>query len=331
MSYMRNTYIMQKDTFYQLVTRVLSNEASNEEREQLNVLLELPENRKVFDWIKAKWDNKADRSIIQFDYNRGLKLLRAKIKKAEVSNKGLVKNWMKIAAGIAIVIGTSIGAFWYVNQVDQKELYISVQTRSGEKQSIYLPDGSKVFLNADTKISYPKVFNKNQRKIVLEGEAFFDVIRREDQPFIVQSANIETSVLGTSFNITAFPKELVSVKVESGKVKVSSLGNNQSVLLSKGEGVLFHPRLKKFTSLDSTKVYTTWRFNQLQFKEEQLDMAIRKLERWYNVKIECNNPKLLDRIIRGNYQDEKLENILQDWQFIFNLNYSIRNDTIILQ
>lgn len=184
-------------------------------------------------------------------------------------------------------------------QTQQKPVLNRVIIPYGKSSQITLSDGTKVWLNAGSQLMYPSVFAKNQREVLLIGEAFFEVVRNEESPFIVRVDCVDIEVLGTSFDISAYPDDnifetvLVSGSVSvflkkegflSGKEKVV-LNPNQMIVLNKKEGI------GKVSEVD-VSVYTSWKDGMFQFERKDLNRILRKLERYYNKKIHIKDPLL---------------------------------------
>lgn len=209
---------------------------------------------------------------------------------------------------------------------DKVEMLSSVALK-GQKSIITLTDGSKVYLNSGSSISYPKVFANGVREITLVGEAFFEVARDEQKPFIVNSGNVTTQVLGTSFNIQAFPNQEISVTVATGKVQVQTKEKNgknnfASVILSPNQRVVYNPINESLiTSEVSVERFTAWKSNIIYFEDTSIEDAAKLLEQWYNVSIEFENSQIKYCIINGQYKDQSLGNVLKSIQYMYNIEY----------
>ena len=140
-----------------------------------------------------------------------------------------------------------------------------------------------------------------------------------------------TTVLGTSFNVSAFPENDALITVVSGKVNVSNQLDSTAVTLTKGEQALYR---KSVGGISKTEVdvipYTGWRNGILHFEGITLEKAIEQMERWYNVSIECQSSGLLQRNIRGVYEKEPLQKVLDDMQFMLDLKYECVNDSVLV-
>ncbi len=167
----------------------------------------------------------------------------------------------------------------------------------GKRSSITLSDGSTVWLNAGSRLLYPNRFNTKNREVFLIGEAFFDVANDPGRTFTVRTNDLSVEVLGTQFNIASYPDEkIVQTVLTEGKIKLS-YGNNS--LLKKD--IMLAPRQMALFNKDSqetkvvyvdTEYYTLWKEGLFKFDSEDLNRVVKKLERFYNVRIHFDNPLL---------------------------------------
>lgn len=317
---------MDENQFFELATRMLSGEASPQDKTLFDSFLEKEEYKRLFTWIKEQWDKK-ETPRADFNYQRGLEKLRDKIKAAEgqeVTTRTIGFSGWRVAASILLVM--SIGVYAYFTYAPRPELkQITQSTRRGERRTIQLPDGSRVSLNAESTLQYPAEFDDDKRQISLEGEAFFEVVRNPEAPFSVDSRHITTTVLGTSFNILAYDDADIHVAVNTGKVSVAS--DSLQIFLSPGEqGTVNQQTGELQKSHIDIQSIIDWKEGVLHFDEVTLQKAITMIERWYNVDITCDNAGLLGRTLRGKYKEEKLETVLDDLQFIIGFKYTRQPD-----
>ena len=191
-------------------------------------------------------------------------------------------------------------------------------------------DGSKIFLNSGTKITYPENF-KEDRKITLEGEAFFEVAPNPEKPFRIKSGTIETKVLGTSFNINAYAKGREKISVNSGVVQVT-YGNNssQKVTLTKNMQISFYKdNTPAITKMNSDN-YNAWTNDIIVLDKTSLGETAKILENWYDVHIEFADPSLKKFTISGKFKEEKLETVLQSIALIKDLEINYKNPKSII-
>jgi transmembrane sensor len=331
---------MNKNDYFDLATRILSERYSSDDKELHGFLLMDEKYSTFFKWYKSKWQEEKVLDDLNFDYSRGLELLRKKIavnekqsRKSSTKVFPLAKRALQIAASVLIILGLG----YFSNSLIQhntdharNNTIIKKTTKTGERVQISLPDGSTVHLNSESEISFVENFEKNKRIIHLTGEAFFEVVRDENRPFIVRSGELTTTVLGTRFNVSN-RQEIVYVTLQSGKVKVTGEHIDGEIYLIPGEqfGIDYSTgRAKKIKV--NPDLFTDWHRGTLQFDEVKFADALLQLESWYDVKIECNADELLARNIRGKYTNEDLTTILEDLKFMFDFEFEFVTDSTII-
>lgn len=318
--------------YLELVSKYLSGNISQAERSTLLSWAESsPENKAFFDEIIQLWSISGTYEEPEFEVDTEaawLKLepLLDEPQAAEPDDTtensptvggggtkivpfGKSRRFWRVAAAVAAII--TLGTFTFYQMFPSKN-YMEVITQAGEHQEVLLPDGSKVLLNQDSKLSYRTRFS--ERNVSLEGEAFFDVASMPDRPFTITSGDVRTTVLGTAFNVRAYPDEPeVEVVVEEGLVQVEATKVNLAstpVKLNPGEAVKYD---KEVQQLEETKVEieeaTIWRESSLEFEETPLTEVARKIERYYNIDISLdekrysNCPVTVNKIIRPSLEE----------------------------
>lgn len=217
-------------------------------------------------------------------------------------------------------------------------VYNTIIVPYGKKFSVKLSDGTKIQLNSGTSFRFPVKFLKNQdRRVFIEyGEAFFEVAKDKNQPFIVNNDNIDIKVLGTQFNVSAYPedKSTTTMLVE-GSVQLfenSKINNKNSVLLKPGFKAIWVDEKENFAlSKADVEIHTAWRTGKIVLKSLPFKQMINKLERHYDVKIECRENQLNDEIITATFDKESITDVLKLINEIHPIDYKIngRNVTII--
>lgn len=203
---------------------------------------------------------------------------------------------------------------------------LSVETATGERKNVALPDGSVVFLNAGSAISYPEKFDRGVRKVILKGEGFFEVVHEEDRPFLVESKNITTRVLGTSFNVKSYEGDAsVKVSVATGKVMVAENGENstarQKMTLLPNEQASYENSALQKNEVNISRLIA-WKDNMLVFHNTPLSEAIVTLERWYGVNIDFQDKTIDTSKVSGEFKSgEKLEEVLKTFQYVLDMDY----------
>jgi ferric-dicitrate binding protein FerR (iron transport regulator) len=167
----------------------------------------------------------------------------------------------------------------------------------GSSSKIVLSDSTVVWLNAGSNLIYPSNFTGNTREVVLFGEAFFNVKGDKSKPFIVQTSAIEIKVLGTKFNISAYPEDnIIQTVLKEGKVSIREIGTNKiekEIFLVPNQLASFDKKTK-LTEVKNvnTDFYTSWTDGLLSFENRDLNRVIKSLERYYDVNIQFENPML---------------------------------------
>ncbi len=199
---------------------------------------------------------------------------------------------------------------------------IEKSTHSGQKLTTNLPDGSKVILNNNTKLSYQLPFTEAERVIHLEGEAFFEVAEDTARPFKVVSSGIITTALGTSFNVNNKRQQKVDISLVTGKVSVENKLGQRIVLHPGNKVVASSTDLLQSEQFDHEEELG-WKDGLLVFRDSSFPEIIEKLEEWYGVEVESKLNLTGDIRYSGNYKNESLEEVLQGISFIYHFKYKI--------
>jgi len=185
---------------------------------------------------------------------------------------------------------------------------------SGVRSEIVLPDGSKVWLNAESTISFKIPFDFKSREVKLTGEAFFEVKKDEQRPFQVESGKVNVTVLGTRFNCKAFPEDTaVEVVLAKGKVRLNTVGSKtgEEFILKPGERAVVKTLTNKINiSAENIEKYIGWHEGKLIFDECPLSEVARRLERWFGIEVKIADPKILNYQISTTFENESLHQIL---------------------
>ncbi|MDO9553287.1 FecR family protein [Rhodonellum sp.] len=239
------------------------------------------------------------------------------------------------AAMIALVLVASLVFYISLNRNDnglfrnKTTAWQTYQTQKGERKSILLPDSSHVFLAGNSKISIPDNFMKG-RKVKLVGLAFFKVKFFDNLPFEVQTAKLQTAVLGTSFNVYAPENGEERVEVKTGKVKVKQNNGGKQTTLTKGQRVSTREE-NLITALISEREDTfSWINNTLIFNNVTVSEMAEKIEDWYGVEVRTLEEFNTCRIT-GKYQNQSLDEVLHIINYSINLKHKWENETLIIE
>jgi ferric-dicitrate binding protein FerR (iron transport regulator) len=211
-------------------------------------------------------------------------------------------------------------------------LYHEINTAPGLRSTFELPDGTKVWLNGNTKIKYPIVFSATERRIQLEGEAYFEIAKDRKKPFILDLGRLHVEALGTAFNCMAYPEDnLIETALTEGKIKVISILDNKK----NGEYILDPDQILSY-DLNSSQFYLqkgnldqhlAWRSGKFIFRNEPLEKVCQKLGRWYNAEFEIKDPSLKNYAFTGTFQKESLTEILELIKLTSPISYRIKRET----
>lgn len=250
----------------------------------------------------------------------------------------LRRSWVRMAAA-AIVVGMigTLSYYMLAGTAEKEQQQAKANTLPARPLSRYitLPDGSHVLLQANSKLDYPASFDGPVREVTLQGEAFFDVAHNPSQPFIIHSGKIRTTVLGTAFNIKAWPNDqVVTVTVTRGKVKVEKESNLLGIL-TPNQQISFNTQNEssKQSLVDTTQVIS-WKKEEYVMDNFTLDEAITELQVRYGIiiKVVDSHPAPADcRFTTSFRQDESLEYVMNVICKLYGATWKQEAGTIIIE
>lgn len=212
---------------------------------------------------------------------------------------------------------------------ENADSFNTLSTPTGGQYNIVLADGTKVYLNAVSSIKYPTQFNGNQRMVELEGEAYFEVAKNKNKPFIVKSGDQSIEVLGTHFNVHAYHNEsVVKTTLLEGSVAVNY--RDQKAILKPGQqsNVSDNTTKIKIKEVD-TEAAIAWKNGRFKFDNADLKTVMRQLERWYGVKVEYRGDVSDVRFNGGTFMNKNLSEVLKVLE-LSNIKFKVEGKTIIV-
>jgi ferric-dicitrate binding protein FerR (iron transport regulator) len=216
-----------------------------------------------------------------------------------------------ISIAAAFVLGLLISSAIYFARFERLSTNHQVQEISipyGGKSKFTLPDGSVVWLNSGSKLSYPSAF-MGQRNVQLEGEAYFDVVKNK-VPFVVSTQFGDILVLGTSFNVKAYADDDFQTTLVEGSVTIKkNAGNN--VMLRPGQQAFVNKQNQFEIQSVETEIFTSWKDGKLIFYREPFETVAKRMERWYNVNIQVDNEEIKDLWFTGTIEMETLSEVME--------------------
>jgi transmembrane sensor len=383
---------MQEERFWLLASLKLSGEANSEEQAELNELLsQYPEMTLRLEIFTNIWRQQHPEGSIKKEdaFNKHLQRLSTHLsapvlryesvpspsgqeRSAEhppaptdqpapprlpISGRPLRKRWIAITAAAAACI--AIAFFLYPpggNKPGSALTANTVSTRPGSKSKIQLPDGTQVWLNADSRLTYNAGFNGSTREVQLTGEAYFDVVKDKSHPFLIHTASVDIRVLGTVFNVRSYTNERnTETALFQGSVEVTphnspdkkiilqpneklTVRNNQVSVTASPAGVdknspdepMMTLGKVHFQKKDSSITETLWTKNQLAFDGASLEEVGWQIERWYAVKVNIGDQRLRNIHITAVFEDESLPQVMEALRMTGNFTYTIHKKEVTI-
>lgn len=293
-------------------------------------------NVQLSDWWEEEFE-KSDTDISPVLRDKMFERIKAEVLNEQPAvertpGKTLVPAWARWAAMICIPI--CIAFFTYnilsISDTDTRSPFI-VKADKGDKATVVLPDGTDVILNSASQLSYLRDFGKNERRVQLDGEGYFQVAHDTRRTFIVQVGELEVKVLGTVFNVCAYNNEQdVTVVLLEGKVSVQT--PSSSLIMKPGEKMNYNKSTHKLTT---EKVYpedyVTWTKGSLYFQNESLDNIMKALSRAYDVTIRIDSPRIAEERFTGTIPGGGIQNALNIIMLTSPFRYEVKDSVIVLK
>ena len=293
-------------------------------------------NVQLSDWWEEEFE-KSDTDISPVLRDKMFERIKAEVLNEQPAvertpGKTLVPAWARWAAMICIPI--CIAFFTYnilsISDTDTRSPFI-VKADKGDKATVVLPDGTDVILNSASQLSYLRDFGKNERRVQLDGEGYFQVAHDTRRTFIVQVGELEVKVLGTVFNVCAYNNEQdVTVVLLEGKVSVQT--PSSSLIMKPGEKMNYNKSTHKLTT---EKVYpedyVTWTKGSLYFQNESLDNIMKALSRAYDVTIRIDSPRIAEERLTGTIPGGGIQNALNIIMLTSPFRYEVKDSVIVLK
>jgi transmembrane sensor len=354
---------MQPRTVIQLLALKLSGEATQNDLAELEDLIaKHPEAVYHEELLKQLFYNKAEDLDTDYYYNRHRLKYQDKLVFAEQTVSAfdhfkLTTRFYAVCSLLLIVAMAGFFAYHYKNLTADTRYNTRIISGQRIHKSLLLPDGTKVWLNSDSKLEYDKDMNRRStRSVHLIGEAYFDVAHDKVHPFIIRTDKISVKVLGTAFNVKAYPTDnKTETTLLRGSIELSlNNGNAEKVILKPSEKFALIDNKRKAPVYKSStqnetgitmmiqnitpvkvagKEYTeevSWVNNELVFNNETFEELVPKLERWYNIKLEIQKEEINDYHFTGVFTHESLTEALTAMKLIKSFNFKIKDYDVII-
>jgi transmembrane sensor len=367
------------ERIWTLMARKLSGEAALAELDELEQLLHRhPEANYSMEVMQDLWKSKtpSNPSHTENEYRKlALKLQQMGIddgrfneddhyiaEEEEPFKPAHKKRFPWLTASVLVLCGLFFAGIYILNnrRADspaEKEAVAKneISTRYGSKTALVLPDGSKVWLNAGSTLTYSRDYATTLREVSLSGEAFFDVVKNAARPFIIHTGKMDIKVLGTAFNVKCYPEEKrTETSLIRGSIEITLKNRPEKIVLKPNEKITIAdeetvavpaPGNKKPAApaqpiitlgyltrepVNNEVIETSWVDNRLIFNNETFEDIAVKMERWYAVKISFGNEKLKQKRFTGIFEKETVGQALTAMQLATNFNYHMNKDHIII-
>lgn len=238
---------------------------------------------------------------------------------------------VRVAAVVAVISLLSLNLYMMIHKSDAGAMNI-VEVPRGQRVNLVLSDGTKVWLNSDSKLSYPAKFSSGKREVILSGEGCFDVTKNKDLPFIVHSQDLDIKVHGTKFNVNSYNSDYTSVTLENGSVEVAfadqfkplMMKPNERLIYSKTDGVSLNKNID--ASLSSK-----WVSGELVFQSVTLKELTRELQRRFDMKIIIMNSNLESQLYTCRFKSNvTIDAVMELLKSTRDLDYSIQDKKILI-
>ncbi|WP_294471054.1 FecR family protein [uncultured Bacteroides sp.] len=329
-------YTPDKNKIEELLPRYCEGLATDEERRQVETWMdESEENRRIAKQIHTLYLS-ADTIQVMKKVDTEKALLKVKSRMSGNKNKrAMWWQWAQRAAAV-LFIPLLVTLFIQNFGADEHELaqMMEVKTNPGMMTSLTLPDGTVVFLNSESTLSYPSQFDGETRNVTLQGEAYFEVAKNPEKKFIVSTSHqSQIEVLGTHFNVEAYEKEeRISATLVEGKIGfIFKQGDvSKKVLMEPGQKLVYDSKDSKVQLYATTgESETAWKEGKIIFKNTPLEEGLRMLEKRYNVEFVINNNRLKEDSFTGTFTNQRLERILEYFQLSSQIRWRYLDSTDI--
>ena len=229
----------------------------------------------------------------------------------------LIRRWTFRAAAVLLPLVLILGLYLHLNtRVDifGAGEYAEIYVPKGERMQMIFQDGTKVYINSDSYMRYPRKFGISERTVELKGEAYFVVAKNKNRAFVVNLNGPSIRVLGTSFNVEAYPEnDDIKVNLDEGRINLKLLSDVE-VPVSPGECVVYNKNTKSYrvNRNTDTGASSVWKSNVISFKDTPLDEVFSRLSRWYNVDFEVEDDIPSDLHITLVSRHTLIEKVLED-------------------
>lgn len=312
------------------LTRYITGECTRDEYLAISGLIRSDEScNKLYQQLLKAWElSKRPSGQLVFDVDKAWSSLEGRMDSTTVKYLPLktAQNRMRTFAGYALKVAAVLVIGLVIFQLVISRNPLKTFDSGEQSPTLFsLADGSQVFLNSASTLKYPQKFAVNNREVYFWGEAFFEITPDPEKPFIIESGETRIKVLGTSFNLKAYPgSELVEVVVNSGKVLFYHVDADDNILgeviLEKGEKGVFNKKSRQIAkSFNNEPNYLSWKTGILIFNETTLDKVLAEVGKKYGVTFAIPDKDLCQLKLTATFDNESLDSVIEVLKLVHNL------------
>lgn len=316
----------------EVLKRYLKGDFTSNDYYQVKSWFECTEDSNQLDEIILENWTEFKEQVPEKDLNYILDKIQRHIYKEEKKKKRTIWQYYKEIAAVVMFPILFFTSYLLLNNSESKSYeaqlggsWAEIYSPPGARTQFKLPDGTIGYLNGSSSIQYPTDFSV--RDVNVKGEVYFDVAHKDNKDFTVHTYGVDISVLGTKFNVAAFPEDKVlEVVLEQGEVVLKGKKNSfKEKLLPDERFVLSEDQKKGIISKVDAEYYTTWKEGKLVFRNETFSSVLKRLERWYNVDFVVKDEQLKNYIYQATFKDETLEEAMRLLSYTVPMVYEIKS------
>lgn len=314
----------------ELLVRFLAGECTEQERQAVDRWLKAdPENSAYFKELSTLWNTSESPGSFQKEWlKEDWRKVQSRIEEIRTPDKATKqRSLVYTLTRLAAVIVLGIGIYFFARQLSNGTTIQETIASAGIK-TLTLPDGSKVSLNTNAKLTYPETFDSETREVTLQGEAFFEITPDAKKPFLIRTNNVTTEVVGTSFSVNSNTSRVV-VTVVTGKVMLYEDRQSAIAMVAGEQGIYNDKILEKRINTDLN--FLSWKTSILTFRNTPLTKVVDDLNRHYSQQIRIASDTLGHCTLTSTFQHQTLEEILRELTVLFSIEIDSSGDTIILK
>lgn len=324
--------------FIQLLERFMRGETCAEEEKLLKEWFRsAPARKEIETYYSGRWAAAEGADMDPSRKEEVLARITREIKEREdipvipaQRRNSFMRTWLPYAAVFILAFGLGLSALFMQHPGSPLQEF-TVSVAKGQRSNLLLPDGTKVWVNSHTEIRYDNEYGIRNRKIVLKGEAFFEVEKNEELPFVVNAEEVDIQVLGTTFNLKAYPEDdEIIATLFTGSIK-GVVGDKEFTISPRQH--LTYDRLRKVMQVsesENVNYISMWRDNELAFMDETLEEVAKILNRMYNIEVVILSEKIKSYRFSGVIKNNSLDNVIEIISLTAPISYHSAGDTILL-